>query len=140
LASRFDEAGLPGPEEILESFPGPFGLYLHVPFCRSICPYCPYNNELLPGAGAVTPLLATLRRLGYLERQPDGRLHLSDRGLDHYHDVERLVTYRLIEPLWEEMLAEHPAHDRPRRLRRASTGRRPATGVLRRRGSAHTRT
>ena len=23
-----------------------FGLYLHIPFCRQICPYCPYNKEL----------------------------------------------------------------------------------------------
>ena len=20
------------------------GLYLHIPFCRQICPYCPYNK------------------------------------------------------------------------------------------------
>jgi len=23
-----------------------FGLYLHIPFCRPICPYCPYNKEI----------------------------------------------------------------------------------------------
>jgi len=23
-----------------------FGLYLHVPFCRQICSYCPYNKEI----------------------------------------------------------------------------------------------
>jgi oxygen-independent coproporphyrinogen-3 oxidase len=22
------------------------GIYIHIPFCRSICPYCPYNKEL----------------------------------------------------------------------------------------------
>ena len=25
---------------------GALGLYLHVPFCEQICPYCPYNKEL----------------------------------------------------------------------------------------------
>jgi oxygen-independent coproporphyrinogen-3 oxidase len=23
-----------------------FGIYLHIPFCRQICPYCPYNKEI----------------------------------------------------------------------------------------------
>ncbi len=23
-----------------------FGLYLHIPFCNQICPYCPYNKEI----------------------------------------------------------------------------------------------
>jgi oxygen-independent coproporphyrinogen-3 oxidase len=32
---------------------------------------------------------------------------LGRRGFDLYHDVERLVTYQLIEPLWAQMLAEH---------------------------------
>lgn len=22
------------------------GIYLHIPFCEQICPYCPYNKEL----------------------------------------------------------------------------------------------
>jgi menaquinone C8-methyltransferase len=32
---------------------------------------------------------------------------LGRRGFDLYHDVERLITYQLIEPLWAQMLAEH---------------------------------
>lgn len=39
-----------------------------------------------------------------------GRLfgrRLSPRGFDAYHDLERWVTYQLIEPLWARMLAEH---------------------------------
>ena len=29
------------------------GLYLHIPFCRQICPYCPYNKELYrPGVAS----------------------------------------------------------------------------------------
>lgn len=23
-----------------------FGIYLHIPFCKQICPYCPYNKEI----------------------------------------------------------------------------------------------
>jgi len=31
---------------IMDSFRGQPGLYLHVPFCESICPFCPYNKML----------------------------------------------------------------------------------------------
>ena len=41
-------------------------------------------------------------RCGYLRR--DGTaFHLTPDGLDRYHDFERWVTYRYIEPLWAEM-------------------------------------
>ena len=81
---------------------------------------------LFPGARIVTPLLLTMRRLGYLELR-EGRLHLTERGFDRYHDLERWVTYHLIEPLWEEMLEEHPPRDRPRR--RATSSRAAHSGA-----------
>lgn len=37
----------------------------------------------------------------------DGCHALLPRGFDAYHDLERWVTYHLIEPLWSEMLEEH---------------------------------
>lgn len=79
----------------------------------------PDRLRRLEGAWVVTPLLQAMRRLGYLELR-DGRLHLTERGLDHYHDLERWVTYHLIEPLWEEMLEGHPPRDRPRHRARRS--------------------
>jgi oxygen-independent coproporphyrinogen-3 oxidase len=41
------------------------GLYLHIPFCRQICPYCPYNKELFRAAIA--------------ERYADAVLHEIDQ-------------------------------------------------------------
>ena len=78
-------------------------------------------RRMFPGAGTVTPFLDVLRRLGYLELR-DERLHLTERGFDRYHDLERWVTYHLIEPLWEEMLEEHPPGEHPRRRRDAASG------------------
>lgn len=46
---------------------------------------------------------------GMLRRVPGGGYHLTPQGFDAYHDLERLVTYQLIEPLWAEMLKEHAA-------------------------------
>lgn len=39
------ENTIPGLERRFEDI-DEFGLYLHIPFCRQICPYCPYNKEL----------------------------------------------------------------------------------------------
>ena len=51
---------VPRPKDVVESFTGPFGLYVHVPFCRSICPFCPYNKVLVRD-GLVAPYFAALR-------------------------------------------------------------------------------
>jgi oxygen-independent coproporphyrinogen-3 oxidase len=37
----------------------------------------------------------------------DDVVSLTDSGYDRYHDVERWITYQLIEPLWAEMMQEH---------------------------------
>ncbi|MFZ0323813.1 MAG: radical SAM protein [Actinomycetes bacterium] len=55
--------------------------------------------------------LAPLTVAGLTDRSPDG-YRLTPRGFDAYHDLERAVTYQLIEPLWAEMLTEH-AQERP---------------------------
>ena len=76
------------------------------------------------GAGLCPFVLA-----GMLRQAPDG-YRLTLRGFDAYHDLERFVTYQLIEPLWAEMLTEHAARpgvpDRQASwvaLERARTGR-----------------
>jgi oxygen-independent coproporphyrinogen-3 oxidase len=55
--------------------------------------------------------LAPLLLAGLLRAVPGG-YRLTPRGFDAYHDLERQVTYQLIEPLWAEMLAEHSPRSR----------------------------
>ncbi|HBY93937.1 MAG TPA: hypothetical protein DEP84_08230 [Chloroflexi bacterium] len=44
------------------------GLYLHIPFCRQICPYCPYNKELFRPAIAERYTAAVLEEINrYVE-------------------------------------------------------------------------
>ncbi|MGE5288818.1 MAG: radical SAM protein [Micromonosporaceae bacterium] len=59
-------------------------------------------------AGTARAGLAPFLHAGMLRPAPGG-CRLTPRGFDTYHDLERLVTYQLIEPLWAEMLAEHTA-------------------------------
>ena len=63
-------------------------------------------RRLFPGARWIAPLCGVLTRTGHLTRR-DGRVRLTQKGFDRYHDAERWVTYHLIEPLWGEMLEEH---------------------------------
>ncbi len=53
---------------------------------------------------------APLALAGLLHRTRQG-YRLTPRGFDSYHDLERLVTNQLIEPLWAEMLTEHAVDD-----------------------------
>jgi coproporphyrinogen III oxidase-like Fe-S oxidoreductase len=42
------ENKVPRPDQLRQKFDQihHIGLYLHIPFCEQICPYCPYNKEL----------------------------------------------------------------------------------------------
>lgn len=47
-------------------YPGPMkqpGLYLHVPFCKELCPYCPYNREKFEPAAFDQYHAAVLREI-----------------------------------------------------------------------------
>jgi len=39
------EATIPSVESTIRDIDA-FGLYLHIPFCHQICPYCPYNKVI----------------------------------------------------------------------------------------------
>ena len=52
--------------------------------------------------------LLALAAAGMVEQDAAG-FRLTPRGFDAYHDLERWVTYHLIEPLWADMLTEHTA-------------------------------
>ena len=56
------------------------------------------------------PLPVALRDLSRLlgwSRRVGDVVTLTESGYDRYHDLECWVTYRLIEPLWAEMMTEH---------------------------------
>ncbi|WP_372595436.1 radical SAM protein [Actinotalea sp.] len=59
--------------------------------------------------GALARAALEPARWAGLLRSAEGDLRLTARGLDAFHDLERAVTYQLIEPLWAEMLQEHAA-------------------------------
>ncbi|MDP4224053.1 MAG: hypothetical protein Q8868_12150, partial [Bacteroidota bacterium] len=41
------------------------GIYLHIPFCRYICPYCPYNKELYKPESAKKYTASVLKEIDY---------------------------------------------------------------------------
>lgn len=79
---------------------------------------------------AALGLLASAGMLTRVRTPGGGRTYrLTPAGYDAYHDLERWVTYQLIEPLWAEMLSEHgregpaPTWARPGHGRRGAVWR-----------------
>lgn len=52
---------MPAPGLVMDAFPRVPGLYLHIPFCRTICPFCPYN-KIPYRAGAAADYLRSLEQ------------------------------------------------------------------------------
>ena len=67
-----------------------------------------YHNAILSSQSRTSVSRAGHVRARTLRQAPGG-YRLTPRGFDVYHDLERLVTYQFIEPLWAEMLTEHLA-------------------------------
>lgn len=51
------------------------GIYIHIPFCRSLCPYCPYNKTLYEEEKAKAYKKALIKELAlYQEKLQDRRI------------------------------------------------------------------
>lgn len=62
-------------------------------------------RRFYPGDRFLEPLLYLLAAAGLL-RPCAGGFTLTRKGYDLYHDLERQVTYRFIEPLWADLTRE----------------------------------
>jgi coproporphyrinogen III oxidase-like Fe-S oxidoreductase len=56
---------VPSPSELRKKFEeiDALGLYVHIPFCEQICPYCPYNKELYSAERAAGYVRALKREI-----------------------------------------------------------------------------
>jgi coproporphyrinogen III oxidase-like Fe-S oxidoreductase len=65
----------------------------------------PRDGDPLLRHPAVRSCAAAARVAGWFTGE--GTMRLTPSGYERYHDLERWVTYRLIEPLWEDLMTEH---------------------------------
>ena len=78
-----DELAQDGSQDIDE-----LGLYLHIPFCRQICPYCPYNKELYSSEAAERYAAAVTQEIDFyadIVGQPSGDVLVHRRGYPDHH-------------------------------------------------------
>jgi len=61
------ESRIPSLVELSEKFQDihELGLYLHIPFCKQICPYCPYNKEIYHPERADRYALAVIKEIDH---------------------------------------------------------------------------
>ena len=72
-ASSTRAAGRLTAADVVRSFDGPAGAYVHVPFCEWICPFCPYNKVRADGTSPSGTSLRCDREVdAYVERRRPG--------------------------------------------------------------------
>jgi coproporphyrinogen III oxidase-like Fe-S oxidoreductase len=112
------------PQDVVGSFDGPVGAYVHVPFCEWICPFCPYNKVLAEGELACRYFVALAREVDwYLEARSDAgqapftSLYIGGGTPTLYPD-ELAVVVRRIPVSGERAIEVLPNHGTPERLDR----------------------
>ncbi|NLW06375.1 MAG: radical SAM protein [Clostridia bacterium] len=55
------------------AIPAEIGLYIHIPFCRTLCPYCPYNKTLYDKNRALAYQKALLAELAIMQKHLQGK-------------------------------------------------------------------
>jgi len=63
-------------------------------------------EDCLPATRLLFPIIKLLAWAGQLRIEGESA-RLTQQGYNNYHDLERWVTYRFIEPLWEDLMLEH---------------------------------
>lgn len=51
------------------TIPDPIGLYIHIPFCKTICPFCPYNKAKYELNTVLAYQQALIKELSLLKEQ-----------------------------------------------------------------------
>ncbi|HEY5249282.1 MAG TPA: radical SAM protein [Dermatophilaceae bacterium] len=110
--------------DVVGSFDGPVGAYVHVPFCERVCPFCPYN-KVVAQEGLARRYFAALRRevdwyvvaRHEARRAPFTSLYMGGGTPTLYPD-ELADLIRRIPVSGERAVEVLPTHGTPDRLNR----------------------
>ncbi len=111
---------IPSPETLAEKF-SPIheaGLYLHIPFCDRICPYCPYNKEIFTLEACREYKAALLKEIDsyipLLDNKPITSFYIGGGTPTTMigHGLEEIIEhiYRNLNMQCQVHLESHPNH------------------------------
>lgn len=111
-----------GSADVMGSFDGPIGAYVHVPFCERICPFCPYNKVRAEEGLAGRYFSALYREIDWYvaeqeaaRREPFTSLYFGGGTPTLYPDDLAKVIARI--PVSGDVAVEVlPTHGTPERL------------------------